>query len=178
MKLGSLRFLAFAIACLFMAWLVFALWQQHPVSAVTSPVTTSRIEVPPVVTESKKLTILSDTPFERGYGRKGGTQEEDFQLVEETLLTARTLIKDHSHIPMADNRDFTAFLTGKNRDQLAWISPDHPAINQNGELTDRWGHPVFFHQESSESTSLRSAGPDGVMWNDDDIVLERSAVLR
>ena len=50
------------------------------------------------------------------------------------------------------------------------LPPDHPAINPNGELCDRWGTPFFFHAESAKKMEIRSAGPDKKMWNDDDVV--------
>lgn len=73
--------------------------------------------------------------------------------------------------PVGANPEITAALTGKNSLQLAVIPPEHPAINANGELCDRWGQPFFFHQLSGTQMEIRSAGPDKKMWTDDDAVL-------
>ncbi|PAW68398.1 MAG: hypothetical protein B9S34_02570 [Opitutia bacterium Tous-C1TDCM] len=75
--------------------------------------------------------------------------------------------------PSGSNAEITAALAGKNRLQLALIPPDHPAINRDGELCDRWGTPFFLHPESGARMDLRSAGPDRKMWTDDDLVFDR-----
>jgi hypothetical protein len=114
-------------------------------------------------------TVIADTGFDRAYGAAGGTAEEDLRLVAELWDSARLLVKDYHRFPLADNADFTAFLQGKNPHQVAWIRPGHPAVNDRNELTDRWGSPLFFHRESSSRTSLRSPGPDRILWTSDDI---------
>ena len=43
-------------------------------------------------------------------------------------------------------------------------------MSGNGELLDRWDSPLFFHRESSRTTTFRSAGPDRRLWTDDDVV--------
>jgi hypothetical protein len=121
---------------------------------------------------SPALTVLRDTDFDSRFGRDETTPAEDLNILQEVLGHARMLIKDHHGIPLADNADFVRFLGGSNPHHVAWIRPGHPAVNESGELTDRWGTAIFFHQESSSQTSLRSAGPDRVFWTDDDLVLE------
>ena len=71
--------------------------------------------------------------------------------------------------PVGSNAEITAALTGGNRLRLALIPADHPAINAEGELCDRWGTPFFFHAESATRMEIRSAGPDRTMWSEDDI---------
>jgi hypothetical protein len=73
--------------------------------------------------------------------------------------------------PVGNNAEITAALTGRNQLRLALIPPDHPAINQGGELCDRWGTPFFFHTESATRMEVRSAGPDRKLWNEDDVIL-------
>ena len=73
--------------------------------------------------------------------------------------------------PVGTNAEITAVLTGKNRLLLALVPLDHPAINLKGELCDRWGRPFFFHQLSGTQMEIRSAGPDRILWTDDDVVL-------
>lgn len=118
------------------------------------------------------VTVLRDTPFDLRFGTGQGTQKDDLEVLQRTLADARILIKNHSRLPLADNLDFVRFLSGSNPHRVAWIRPGHPSVNAKGELTDRWGSPVFFHQESSSATSLRSAGPDRTLWNQDDILLD------
>lgn len=128
----------------------------------------------PVTPEASQnnLIIIEDSEFEQKFGQPAGNQKNDLRLLANVLLNARILVKDHHTLVFADNRDFTKFLSGNNKHRVAWIRPDHPSINRDGELTDRLGNPLFFHQESSNSTSLRSAGMDGIMWNEDDIIFD------
>jgi hypothetical protein len=77
----------------------------------------------------------------------------------------------HTANPVGDNIDITAVLTGRNPLGFAFIPKNHPAINADGELCDRWGTPFFFHQLSGEEMEIRSAGPDHKLWTADDQVL-------
>ena len=68
-----------------------------------------------------------------------------------------------------DNRAFVNALTGANPRKLAFLDRSNPAINARGELTDRWGTPFFFHQQSRDEIEIRSAGPDLEMYTTDDL---------
>jgi hypothetical protein len=95
--------------------------------------------------------------------------QADLRLVSRLLDTFRSNFLQTGN-PVGNNADITAALTGRNRLRLSLVPPDHPAINQNGELCDRWGTPFFFHAESATRMEIRSAGPDRKMWNDDDAI--------
>ena len=45
-------------------------------------------------------------------------------------------------------------------------------VNEKGELVDPWGTPYFFHQLSAMEMEIRSAGPDRIMWTEDDLVIK------
>jgi hypothetical protein len=94
----------------------------------------------------------------------------DLRLVASIVDTFRSNFPQDGN-PVGNNAEITAALTGRNRLRLALIPPDHPAIDQNGKLCDRWGTPFFFHAESATRMEIRSAGPDRKMWNADDVVL-------
>lgn len=95
----------------------------------------------------------------------------DLRVVSDVIEAFRTNFPNLGN-PTGSNDEITAVLTGKNRLRLALIPRDHPAINKAGELCDRWGTPFFFHAESATKMSIRSAGPDKKMWNEDDVVFE------
>ena len=42
--------------------------------------------------------------------------------------------------------------------------------NDDGELVDEWETPYFFHANSRTDMDVRSAGPDQVMYTEDDLV--------
>jgi hypothetical protein len=92
----------------------------------------------------------------------------DLRIVSEIIDTFRSNFPRNGN-PVGNNADITAALTGKNSLRLALIPPDHPAVNQDGELCDRWGTPFFFHAESANRMEIRSAGPDKKMWTNDDV---------
>ena len=73
-------------------------------------------------------------------------------------------------MPVDDNIEITATLSGANPHVLAPLPRDHPAINANGELTDRWGTPFFFHQLAADFMEIRSAGADRRLHTPDDVV--------
>ena len=93
----------------------------------------------------------------------------DLRLLHEIFVAYRGAV--HGLNPIGDNVDITAVLTGRNSLGFAFIPKDHPAINADGELCDRWGTPFFFHQISGEEMGIRSAGPDRKLWTADDEVL-------
>lgn len=94
----------------------------------------------------------------------------DLRLVLGIIETFRSNFLQTGN-PVGTNADITAALTGQNRLRLSLVPLDHPAINREGELCDRWGTPFFFHALSATRMEIRSAGPDGKMWNEDDAVL-------
>jgi hypothetical protein len=73
--------------------------------------------------------------------------------------------------PIGENAEITAALTGENRLGLALIPKGHRALNARGELCDRWGTPLRFHQLSGTQMEVRSAGPDRKFGTDDDAML-------
>jgi len=95
---------------------------------------------------------------------------DDLILLSNVFASWQTLFPQEGN-PWGDNRDITAALSGRNTRQVALIPPSHPAISSEGELRDRWGTPVLFHQLSGTAMELRSAGPDRVFYTADDTVL-------
>ena len=94
----------------------------------------------------------------------------DLRLVLGVLATFRSNFPRDGN-PSGSNAEITAVLTGQNKLRLALIRPDHPAINQSGELCDRWGTPFFFHAESGTRMTVQSAGPDKKLHTADDVGL-------
>jgi hypothetical protein len=99
-----------------------------------------------------------------------GEIQGDLRIVAEIIETFRTNFLQTGN-PVGTNAEITSALIGRNRLRLSLIPADHPAINNAGELCDRWGTPFFFHAESATRMEIRSAGPDRKMWNDDDVIL-------
>lgn len=109
------------------------------------------------------------SPAAAALNAPGSHIHADLRALDEILATFRSNFPRTGN-PVGANAEITAALAGKNKLGLALLPPAHPAINADGELCDRWGTPFFFHAESATRMTLRSAGPDRKMWNDDDVV--------
>lgn len=96
-----------------------------------------------------------------------GTIEADLRLLNELFSAWLTHFRD-AGVPIGDNREITAALTGANSLGYAFVPPDHPALNARGELCDRWGTPFRFHVLSRMQMEIRSAGPDRRFGTADD----------
>lgn len=77
----------------------------------------------------------------------------------------------HEGNPIGENAEITAALMGANSLGFALVPRGHRALNENGELCDRWGTPFRFHQLSGKRMEVRSAGPDRRFGTDDDALL-------
>ncbi len=112
---------------------------------------------------------VSDRDFV-DYGSETTTTEEDLELVESLLGSYFLAAKEHANrFPMGTNREIIRVLAGHNPMRHGWIPADHPAINAVGELTDRWNRPLHFHALGAGIFEIRSAGPDGALFTEDDI---------
>lgn len=71
--------------------------------------------------------------------------------------------------PVGTNAEIMKALGGSNPKKIKLGLPEGQQLNADGELADPWGTPYFFHQISGQEMEIRCAGPDRIMWNDDDI---------
>ena len=72
--------------------------------------------------------------------------------------------------PVGTNAEIMKQMMGGNSHQAMLGPPDGMTLNAQGELTDPWGTPYFFHQLSRDKMEVRSAGPDKIMWTADDVI--------
>ena len=117
------------------------------------------------------ISVPSDRPHFVGADSpaqyKAGANDVDLRKASTSLRDYRLAFKQN---PVGNNKEITRILSGKNSRGVRYLPPD-AHINDEGQLTDRWDQPVFFHQISSAVMEVRSAGPDRVMWTADDEVL-------
>jgi len=91
------------------------------------------------------------------------------------LDNARVVMKNYGAAfgenPVGTNPEITAALTGKNPKGINFITVESGLrVNENGEMVDAYGTPLFFHQLSGKEMEIRSAGEDRKMWTFDDLV--------
>jgi len=164
---------------------VVALWLLAPVALVESPeVESTELESVAALVQPgdppkpKSFVVEGPDPIVdrvgAGLNAANGSAQRDLMALHDVLAAWRSNAPGQGN-PAGTNREITAVLTGLNIWDFAIIPPDHPAINERGELCDRWGTPVFFHQLSRERMELRSCGPDRERFTDDDVVVSPGA---
>lgn len=99
---------------------------------------------------------------------KGHPEKVYLQAVQDTLENFRYIVKNSA--PAGLNTEVTNALLGKNQKRWAMIDQNHPRINNAGELVDQWGTAYEFHNVSLTLVEVRSAGPDRIIYTDDDII--------
>ena len=61
---------------------------------------------------------------------------------------------------------------GGNPKNVFFLDPNLSALNEHGELLDRWGSPFVFHSLKADLMDIRSPGPDRELWTKDDLSLD------
>jgi hypothetical protein len=78
-------------------------------------------------------------------------------------------LKTSAAIPAGGtNANVARWLTGENPDRYPYLDAEFPA-RAGGKLVDPWGRDYWFHFASARDVSVGSAGPDGRMFNADDV---------
>ena len=105
----------------------------------------------------------------RDYGTERTTPEQDLTLVARLMENSLILLKSAANRPLSANEDWADLLRGRNAASERFLPDTHPALNQQGQLVDRWHSPLFFHAVGGGRYELRSAGPDRKLWTADDL---------
>ena len=185
---------AVVVAAIVVAMLIWGVWRAGPSpnpaatpgdpSAIPVPgdVLVDDVAAPFVAPVSERFLIdpLAD-PLEglvgEGLNHPDGDALRDLRIVEDVLDAWRTNFPGAGN-PVGLNSEITRALAGANSLRVAFVPADHPAVNAHGELCDRWGTPLGFHQISGAHMELRSAGPDRTPYTADDLVWNAAATER
>lgn len=90
--------------------------------------------------------------------------------IENVGLMLRDFRTVQGENPVGTNAEIMKSVMGGNKKGAQLGPPTGMALNEQGELVDRWGTPVFFHQNSATDMEIRSAGPDRKLYTSDDII--------
>jgi len=131
--------------------------------AAVAPVSLSR-EAPSI----PKTPLPGEKILER-YGDPSTSPQDDMMWLARALDNFALLVKGPQPLPHGANEEIALALQGKNSVQMRYLPQDHPAFNAAGQIIDRWGTPLFFHSNAHDRMEIRSAGPDKVMWTEDDL---------
>lgn len=113
--------------------------------------------------EQLGVTIL------RGYADTNRPPENDLTLLARLMENSLLLLKSAGNRPLSANEDWADLWRGKNGAREEFLPAQHVALNDQGQLIDRWRTPLFFHALGGGRYEIRSAGPDQRMWTADDI---------
>lgn len=93
---------------------------------------------------------------------------------ETEVARVRLILRDYRAAfgsnPTGSNPEITRALLGANPTKTRFVDPSSVTVNERGELLDVFGHPYFFHALSGTRMEIRSAGQDGRLFTEDDIV--------
>jgi len=139
----------------------------------------------PTSVENRVAATVTATPIERpnqpgqpsllgesilaGYADPNLPPPNDLMLLSRLMDNSLLLLKNAANRPLSANEDWAALLRGQNAAHERFLSDSNAALNSQGQLIDRWGTPLFFHALGGGRYEVRSAGPDGTLWTDDDI---------
>jgi hypothetical protein len=132
------------------------------------------ISQPPV---NQQLPSAAEMLLE-GYGDPAVPPIEDLRKVHRVIGGYFSVIKDASRFPIGGNEDLSAALKGANPNREIFLRPDHPVFGKDGLLVDRWGSRLVVHPEGWRQIELRSAGPDGVAFNEDDLLISPTGIRK
>lgn len=163
------RSLSIAVLILIFAMVGVAVWVSNNLNVLVKPVRSQVVKskdpqpMPPVPTGSESLLA--------GYGDPATPPMEDLRKIQHVAIGYFSVIKDSGRFPIGGNADLSAALRGENSNREIFVRPGNPVFSSDGLLIDRWGHPLVVHPQAWRELELRSAGPDGVPYNADDLIL-------
>lgn len=88
-------------------------------------------------------------------------------ILEESALSYK---KDYDAYPTGSGTEIVASLLGKNTRNKSYLRPEFQSfLDDKGYVSDSWNRPFRFDSQSDGSFKLRSAGPNGVFDDGDDL---------
>lgn len=160
------------IAVLVLLAVALALWwHRAPAPTPTPPPDQPSVPTIPVEAEPAPVTAPTHYPPLDQLNNAAQTVSNDLRILRDLFFHYQIAVKDPSGNPVGTNEEIVRALQGRNRARLAFMPDRHPALNEQGQLVDRWGTPYFFHALGSTRMEIRSAGPDQALHTSDDVVL-------
>lgn len=140
-----------------------------PRSPMPAQVATNAVTVAtPSLTTGTTNALLGETIL-RGYAAPNLSPENDLTIMARLMENTLLLLKSAANRPLSANEDWADLFRGKNAASEEFLPAQHVALNEKGQLIDRWQTPLFFHALGGGRYEIRSAGPDGKLWTDDDL---------
>ena len=168
------------VACavfVFLAVLVMR-WRgwMFPAPAAAPPPPPAVDVVPPgiiVSEESIPTGVEAVAPGSRdlaGYAAPGGSDPEDMRMLAGSASAFLAIHRQAADRPLSANEEWSAALRGQRPGTTRWLEDGPPVFSADGKIIDRHGTPVHFHALGRKAWEFRSAGPDKLLFTDDDAV--------
>ncbi|WAC18637.1 type II secretion system protein GspG [Luteolibacter sp. SL250] len=139
-----------------------------PKAATPPPVAHSPQRIALHPPQPDELAQVPPNPMTAGIGSAKVPPEKEIAMVLELFQIYR---REFGAFPAGEtNAHFMNALRGANPGKLPVFPLQHPRLDPEGNLTDRWGHPYVFHAVSRDRLEIRSKGPDGEIHTPDDLV--------
>ena len=122
-----------------------------------------------VFSRKPREPVLSDTML-AGYAGDDTSGAEDLKMMSRFIDSVFLVVKQRDTADYATNEDLALFLQGANSHRSPFLAKDGTALNDKGQLVDRWGSPLIIHPVSRKLLELRSAGPDKKAYTEDDLI--------
>ena len=139
-----------------------------PLATVTPPATIAVVSAQPRLAPAVGASPAGNPAIGRPHQIDRATAMIELQKVRAMIASYHTLMGQN---PVGTNAEIMKALMGGNPHQATLGPPPGQVLDAKGELIDPWGTPYFFHQLSGDDMEIHSAGPDKVMWTQDDLVI-------
>lgn len=143
--------------------------QRTPRPPAAEAIATNTTVITTPVPAPRTTNVLLGETVLRSYADPNLPPENDLTLMSRLMENSLLLLKSAANRPLSANEDWADLFRGKNAAREEFLPAQHIALNAQGQLIDRWQRPLFFHALGGGRFEIRSAGPDGVMWTEDDI---------
>ncbi len=155
-------------------------WWTKPTQKISSPPRpTANDVIPPGIVISEvasystpmtntSLTAVGDDAL-KDYGNPNLTAKNDLLLLQRSMTDFLTIHKSMSQRPLSANEEWSAALRGTASQSEPWLSAKSPVFDRSLRIVDRWQEPLHFHALGRGQWEIRSAGPDRLMWTQDDL---------
>ena len=149
-------------------------WVSNQLDVVKKrlPAKSAQSKVPPPV----PLVPTASESLLTGYGDPATPPIEDLRKIHRVVTGYFSVVKDSQRFPIGGNEDLSASLRGENPNREVFVRASHTVYSKEGLLIDRWGSPLIVHPEAWRALELRSAGPDRIPHNPDDLILTPAGI--
>lgn len=156
------------------AMLGMLVWVSNQLDTIQRPPPKAPVAIPSesqVLPPAASHAPTASEALLEGYADPATPPIEDLRKIQHVAVGYFSVVKDPQRFPIGGNADFAAALRGENANREIFLPAGHRVFSADGLILDRWGTPLIVHPQAWRQLELRSAGPDRIPHNADDLVL-------